>query len=417
MNKEDINENKDTENSEEIIENFSDKDEIAENTDSQENSETEQSEEIDETYVKENSEDALLQETEKQETEAENEQESSEFIAEFAPEPMKIPNYNSEKEQKKHHKAREKNIKKINKKKRRSHKLLLKVVMALKCILMFLLLFSVVSLALTSILIRVSTSEYAIENSIRNNHPENFIIGKIENPEKLNLKKSSQHASIADILRDNAMGITTYSDIALAVNKSTYSEFIAKNARGIIANILYGEKYNGIQGKDVSAAIRKNISYIKLVTEIELGESACDEFGEYVDNSHAFDEISPEAISKLHASEYTDITEILLSIMVLACMVIAVMLLVVITAMICPGHAHTVIGWSCMLGGAFVASVGFLVNPSFNVKSAFIRSVYQAILSGFHHSALVYGCAAFAIGFIVFIIGHAMSEPDYEEDE
>ena len=122
----------------------------------------------------------------------------------------------------------------------------MKTLTIVRNVLIVMVLFTLVSSALASVIIRVNTSEYAIESSVRSNNPESFTIGKIKDPSSLNMKRSSQHASITDILRDNALYTTTYEDIISIVRKSSYSKLIAQNAHGVIASLLYGESYDGV---------------------------------------------------------------------------------------------------------------------------------------------------------------------------
>ena len=350
-------------------------------------------------------------------SEEKSSEESKAFISDFAPEPIVIPNYNAEKEHKKRRKEKVRDQKKLSQSRKKTRRIVRRILFAARCLLMFVLLLAVMTATLTSLLVRLNTSEYAVENSIKNNHPEAFVIGKIEDPTALNIKKSSSHAAITDILRDNARGTITYADIKQAVLKSSYDEFIAKQAHGVIAYLLYGEAYGGVRGKDVAKVMRDNISYIKLVTEVELGESACDEFGAYVDKSSAFDEISPAALSKTKAAQYTQTTTVAFSLMVLVCLAVAMMLLILITAVACSGKAHTVIGWSGMISGLIVGIGGFMFKPAFAVKSLFVRDVFNALLRSFHQTAVFYGAVMFGICLLILLIGHAMSDNDEEEAE
>lgn len=359
----------------------------------------------------------IKQDDAERKSEEKSSEESKAFISDFAPEPIVIPNYNAEKEHKKRRKEKARDQKKLSQRRKKTRRVVRKILFAARCILMFALLFAVMTATLTSLLVRVNTSEYAVENSIKNNNPETFVIGKIDDPTALNIKKSSSRAAITDILRDNARGTITYADIKQAVSKSSYDEFIAKQAHGVIAYLLYGEAYGGVRGKDVAKVMRDNISYIKLVTEIELGESACDEFGAYVDKSSALDEIKPAALSKTKAAQYTQTTTVAFSLMVLVCLAVAMMLLILVTAAACSGKAHTVIGWSGMLSGLAVGIGGFMFKPSFAAKSLFVRDVFNALLRSFHRTAVFYGAVMFGISLLILLIGHAMSDSDEDIEE
>ena len=340
---------------------------------------------------------------------------SNELINDFTPEPIKIPNYNVEKEHAKLAKEKEKQKKRQSKKNRKRRRAIKKALVIARTILLVILLTAVISSTLIALIVRINTSEYSIESAIRTNNPESFVIGKIKNPKALNLNRSSTNATITDILRDNAMGTITYADIVRAVNRSSYSDFIAENAHGIISYFLYGTDYSGVSGKDVSDAISENISYIKLVTGVELGQSACSEFEKYVDKSSAFKDLSPSNLKKMPAAQYTNVLKIVFSIITLAGLAVALMLLLIAIVSICHNYSHILIGWCSVASGIIVGTLGFLFNPGFATSSKFIQSVYSAIINSFHTSSLIYGAVVVLVGIIVLVVGKALTD-DYDED-
>lgn len=349
---------------------------------------------------------------------AENKEEKTtqeEFISEFAPEPIKIPKYNKEKEMRKVEKANAKNKKRKTKKSKKRRKLLRRIVFVARSILLFVLLVAVTATTLSSLLVKMNTSEYSIESSIRSHKPETFVVGKIKHPAKINLKTSSANASVADILRDNSMIIVTYADIKQAVAKSTYPDFIAGIAHDVISYYVYGDAYDGITGDEISEKILDNVSFIKLVTGVELGESACADIGKYASKSTAVKELSEENLAAQRAADYTHITSVLFSTMVLVCLVIALMLLMVLTVIACRGFAHKMIGWGIVVSGLLVGAAGFLFKPMFNPSSVFVKCVVDAITNSFNHSALIYGVIALLVGVLVMLIGKAMNDEDDEE--
>ena len=339
-----------------------------------------------------------------------------EFISEFAPEPIKIPKYNKEKEMAKVEKANAKEKKRKTKKSKRRRRLLRKAVLIVRNTFLFLLLFAVISATLTSLLVKMNTSEYAVESAIRTHNPESFMVGKIKNPAKLNIKESSPRASVADVLRDNSMISVTYADIRQAVLKSGYPDFIADIAHDVLGFYIYGKSFDGVTKEDVSSVMLENVSYIKLITGIELGESACDDFGKYIVKSKAIKELSPENLAAHGAADYTYITSVLFSTMALTCLVIGLMLLLVLTVIACNGFAHKMIGWAAMLSGLCVGVAGFLFKPMFKPSSEFVRCVADAIIKSFNQNSLVYGGIVVLVGLLVILVGRAMSdEEDFEE--
>lgn len=347
---------------------------------------------------------------------SENEKNEREFISEFAPEPIQIPKYNKEKEQKKHEKANEKMKKRNTKKSKKRRKLLRKIVFVIRTVILFAVLLSLLFATLSSLIVKMNTSQYSIESAIRTNEPESFVIGKIKNPSKINLKKSSPRASVADVIRDNSLITVTYADIEQAVRKSSYPDFVADAAHDIISFYIYGKDFKEITANDISQMLLKNVSYIKLVTGVELGESACNDIARYALKSSALKEISPSALKEQSAAKYTYITSVLFSTMVLVCLVIAAMLFLVLTVVACNGFAHRMIGWACILSGIGVGTAGFLFKPVFKVSSDFLQCIIDAITKSFNQSSLIYGGVVFLAGILVMLIGHAMADDEYEEE-
>lgn len=348
--------------------------------------------------------------------ETENEKNEREFISEFAPEPIQIPKYDKEKELKKHEKANEKIKKRNTKKSRKRRKLLRKIVFVIRTVILFVVLSSLLCATLSSLVVKMNTSQYSIESAIRTHSPESFVVGKIKNPSKINLKKSSPRASVADVIRDNSLITVTYADIEQAVRKSSYPDFVADAAHDIISFYVYGKDFKEITAKDISQVLLKNVSYIKLVTGVELGESACNDIAKYAVKSSSIKEISPEKLKNQPAAKYTYITSVLFSTMVLICLVIALMLFLVLTVVACNGFAHKMIGWACMLCGVGVGVAGFLFKPLLKASSDFVQCVIDAITKSFNQSSLIYGGVVFLAGILVMLIGHAMADDEYEEE-
>ena len=342
--------------------------------------------------------------------------EREEIISDFAPEPIKIPNYNVKKELKKHDKGKKRDLKRNSEQSKKTRKILKKIVSIVSATVFFILIFTVLTATLASILVKFNTTEHAIEIAIKNHEPENFIIGKIKSVDKLNIKPSAKNATLTDILRDNAMGSITYADIEMAISKSTYSDFIAKHTHGVISFLLYGTEYRGMTGSSVSEVLLKNSSYIKLVTGVELGESACREFGAYVDSSSAFDDIKPMSLINTKLSQYTEYTSVVFSFMVLVCLIVSLMLLIVLSSVICRRAAHIVIGWSAVFSGVASVVGGFLFKLSFETSSVFIQNVIEALNKSFSTSMFVFGGVVCGIGILVLLIGKVINDGYYDEE-
>ncbi len=371
------------------------------------------------TQADEKSLDTAAVENEAKENTADNKENKStqeEFISEFAPEPIKIPKYNKEKEMAKVEKANAREKKRNTKKSKRRRRLLRKAVLFVRNTFLFILLFAVVATTLTSLLVKMNTSEYAVESAIRTHNPESFIVGKIKNPSKLNLKQSSPRAAVADVLRDNSMISVTYADIRQAVLKSSYPDFVADIAHDVLGFYIYGKSFDGVTREDISGAILENVSYIKLVTGIELGESACDDFGKYAVKSKTIKELSPKNLASQKAAGYTYITSVLFSTMTLTCLIIGLLLLLVLTVIACNGFAHKMIGWAAMLSGICVGVAGFVFKPMFKPSSEFVKCVADAIIKSFNQNSLIYGGIVVLVGLLVMLVGRAMNDDeDFEE--
>lgn len=342
-----------------------------------------------------------------------------EFIAEFAPEPIKIPKYNKEKEMRKAEKAKEKKKSRKTKKSKKRMRMLRKIVFVARTIVLFVILVAVISATLSSLLVKMNVSEYSIETAIRNNNPESFIVGKIKHPSKINFKASSQKASVADILRDNSMITVTYEDIKQAVSKSTYPGYIAEVAHNVVNHYIFGEPFKGITGIDIAEKVLENVSYIKLVTGVELGQSACKDIGSYAAKSETVKAFTAENLAKQPAAKYTHITSVAFSTTVLVCLVIALALLIVLTVLGCKGFIHKMIGWASIVSGLVVGVIGFLYEPTFTTSSEFVKCVINAMTRSFNQSALVYAAIAILVGILAMLIGKAMNDEDddeYEED-
>ena len=340
-----------------------------------------------------------------------------EFISEFAPAPIKIPNYNKEKEKKKVQKANAKKRKMKSKKARRRKRIIRKILIAARNVMFVVLLIAIAFMTISSLIVRLNTTEYSVENAVRKGNPETFVVGKIKSPEKLNLKLSSSKASIADVLRDNSLLLVTYADIKNAVSRSSYPTFVSEVASDVINYYVYGESFEKVTAADISEVLYKNASYIKIVTGIEPAKSSCDEMGGYIVNSATIKELAPEKLALQDAAKYTPVTKVLFSSAVLIALVVALILLLVLVVCFCKGYWHTIAGVSITVAGLAAGVLGYLFKPSFVASSPFAESVLSAIVKSFNQSAAVYGVVAILIGVLVILIGKALGDEDeYEED-
>ena len=266
----------------------------------------------------------------------------------------------------------------------------------------------------------MNTSEYAVKKAIRNNNPELFVVGEIERPGDMHLRESSKRASIADILRDNSLNITSYSDIKGAIMRSTYPDYVASVTHEIMHFYLYGEEYSDITKDEIKDVILENAPHITAATGIEhVGETMSEEIAAYIIGSEEIDSLSLKNIKKQGASENTDITSVLFSTMCLLCFVIALLLFMVITVLLCKEYAYKLIGWATILSGALFTIVGFLYKPAFAPNGEFVRSVFEVITKSLNQSALVFGGVTILVGALVMLIGSSMNDEDdeYEEDD
>ncbi len=340
-----------------------------------------------------------------------------EFISEFAPAPIKIPNYNKEREMRKRVKIKEKNKKARSKKSRKRRRLIKKILVVLRSVVLFTLLLVLTTATVSTLYVKMNTSEYSVRKAIRDANPETFVVGEIETPEKMHLRESSKKASIADILRDNSMLLVTYGEIQGAVMRSTYPDFVAGVAHEIMNHYIYGTEYDGVEKKEIEEALLENASYIKTVTDREVGETASAEIAEYMMGSEEFKSLNPYKIANQEASQHTHITSILFSTMSLICFVIALLLFMVLTIMLCKGYAYKLIGWSAVLSGAVCAVLGFFFKPHFVPVGEFVTSVFEAITKSLNQSALVFGGITILVGILIMLVGSALKEEDDDEYE
>lgn len=340
-----------------------------------------------------------------------------EFISEFAPAPIKIPNYNKEKEMRKRVKMKEKNKKARSKKSRKRRRLIKKILVAVRSVVLFVLLLVLTTATVSTLYVKMNTSEYSVKKAIRDAEPETFVIGVVKSPEKINLRESSKKASIADILRDNAMYPVAYADIEGAVMRSSYPDFVAGIAHKIINSYVYGTGYEGVEKEHIEEAILENASYIKAVTNRDVGETASEEIAGYIMGSEEIKSLNPYKIAQQKATQYTQITSILFSTMSLILFVVALLLFMVLTIMLCKGYAYKLIGWAVVLSGAICGVLGFLFKPHFVPAGEFIKSVFEAITKSLNQSALLFGCVTALVGVLIMLVGSALKEDDDEYEE
>jgi len=364
----------------------------------------------------------VAENNEKTEEKAENEEKEvsvkEEIISEFAPAPINIPNYDKEKEMRKVQKANAKKKKQRSKKAKKRKRIIRKILVTVRTVMLFVLLFAVATSVIASLTVRMNTSEYSIENTIRDSNPELFVVGKIQSPEKINLKMSSSKASIIDILKDNSLLLVTYGEIKKAVDLSSYPSYVASVAHDIVRYYLYGEPVEKITASDLQQVLYDNASsYIKPITGIEIGESACRDMAKYIVESDAIKELSEEKLASQSAARYTAITSIAFSTAILLLLVVAFIALLVLVVIFCKGFWHKIIGGAIISAGAVVGVAGYLFKPAFIAKSAFVDCVLSAIVKGFNNSALIYAAVAVLIGVLVVLTGKALNDEDDEDYE
>ena len=221
-----------------------------------------------------------------------------EIMEEFAPKPIDIPNYNKEKEQLKRAKVKKKQKVKNSKKNKKRRKIIRKIVTVVSAVLLFLLLVVLGTATVASLTIRVNTTEFALEDAIRNSRPESYIIGNIgeELREELILAESSERAGLADIIKDNSKSTvkTTYAEIEKEVRTSTYPAFLAGITSRVINYYLYGGEYVPVTQKEITNVIYKNSSKIDFLTGRKLFENNCNTIARSVMKSKTVKGLSKE---------------------------------------------------------------------------------------------------------------------------
>ncbi len=354
---------------------------------------------------------------ESSENEKDEKSTQEEFISEFAPAPIKIPNYNKEKEMRKRVKLKEKNKKLKSKKSKRRRRLIKKILIAVRSVILFVVLFAVATATVTTLYVKMNTSEYSVRKAIRDGNPETFVMGEIKHPERIHLRESSKRASIADVLRDNALYPVAYSDIKSAVMRSAYPDFVAGVAHEIMNYYIFDEEYSDITKEEIKESLLENASQIKLITDIEIGETRSDEIAEYIMKSPEIKSLTLSNIAKQKASKYTAVTSVLFSTISLICFVVALLLFMVLTIILCKGYAYKLIGWATILSGALCTVAGFLFKPAFVPSGEFITSVFEAITKSLNQSALLFGGVTILIGALIMLVGSAINEDDDDEYE
>lgn len=339
----------------------------------------------------------------------------NEFIEEFAPDPILIPKYDREKEQIKHEKTKAKVKSKKSKKRRKRRRLVRKIVNIARNVFLFVLLLAILTTSVITVLVKVNTSEYGLKSAIRNGSPERFMIGEIKHPEKIMLKESSKYASVADILKDNAIIPVAYEDIEYAVRRSSMPDHLAKISKRVVDYYLYGKEFKEITLTDISEIIYENSSQIELVTGQKLGESACVNFARYIMQSPAIKELSAASLSSQKAATMTPATSLLFSLPMLIAMIILVIALLVLVIILCKGIAHKLIGWAIMASGVISGVLGSFYKLTFTPSSPFVKSVTDVLVKNFNSSARVFGTVIFVIGLLVILICSAMAD-SYDDD-
>ncbi len=371
--------------------------------------------------IQENTEETSSEEKGEQIEPVNLEEVEREIMEEFAPKPIEIPKYDKERELEKRDKAKKKqkvkNNKKIKKRKRMVKKILNVTLVTILTI--FLIVISTVTVA--SVIVRLNTSGFAIENAISDSRPETYTIGRLseELREDLILVESSPEAGLADIIKDNAKGTvkTTYKTIEDEIEKSTYSEFVAGVASNVIDYYLYGESYSPLTRKDISEVVAKNSSKIDYLTGRKLFQQQYDDVAKSVLKSKAAKELSAESLNKQKSAKITGISSAVLSIPMMAGMVVALILMIVLIIILCSGYSHKIIGASFMVAGAVSAVAGFLYKPMFHSTNRFINCVVDAIVQNFNKNALIGGVIVFALGLLIVFLGSAFSDRDIDSED
>ncbi len=346
-----------------------------------------------------------------------------EIMEEFAPKPIEIPNYDKEKEQKKREKAKQKKKGKKSKKAKKRKKMVKKILNVIMMSLLALLLVVITIVTVAALIVRLNTSEYAVENAINDSRPEMFTIGNLSADLRGNLilVESSPEAGLADIIRDNTKGTvrTTYSTIEAEVKKSTYPEFVASVASEVIGYYLYGNEYSPLTRKEISDVVAQNSSKIDFLTGRKLYRQQCDDIATSVLKSKAVQELSAESLNNQPTVKITTIASAILSLPMLIGMVVALLLLIILVIILCGGYSHKIIGAAFIIAGALSGTAGFLYKPMFNVSSKFINCVIDAIVQSFNKNSLICGVCVLALGVLVIFIGSAFTDREefIEEDD
>ncbi len=344
-----------------------------------------------------------------------------EIMEEFAPKPIDIPNYDKEKEQRKRAKVKQKQKVKNSKKNKKRRKIIKKIVSIVSAVLLFILLVVLGTATVTSLTIRVNTTEFALESAIMDSRPESYIIGSIDEElrEDLILDESSERAGLADIIKDNSKSTvkTTYAEIEKEVRSSTYPSFVAGIASRVINYYLYGSEYIPVSQKEISDVIYKNSSKIDFLTGRKLFENNCNTIARSVVKSKTVKELSRESLDKQKSAKITGVTSAVLSLPILIGMVLALILMIILVMIVCSGYSHKIIGFAIMVSGALSGAAGFIYKPMFTTSSEFIKCVVDAIVQSFNKNALIYGIVVFVIGLLIVLIGSAIADRDYEDEE
>ena len=341
------------------------------------------------------------------------------FIDEFAPADIVIPNYNKEKELKKMKKASIRKKKNASQESVRRRNIITKVVSIACAILLTVLLVTVSTAVLSSVIVRVNTSEFAVKKAIKDYGPERLIVGDIKNYEKLGMNQSAENASMADVLRDNAVNPVTYADIKDEINdpKSTYPEFIAGVATDIIKYCVFDETYTQVTEEDIAGVIYKNSSKILAATGQELTESDCKKIAKNIVNSKEYKELLLDEIDSKKAKMDTDLYSVIFSFPVLVGLILAFALLIILIIIACKGYAYKIIGWSIAVAGLVSGVAGFVFKPDFNASTAFVTCVVDAFTAAFNKNSLIYGIVVIASGILVVIAGNAMKDNDFDDED
>ncbi len=345
------------------------------------------------------------------------EEAQKEFIEEFAPDSIVIPNYNKEKEQIKMDKAKARTKKQNSSKNKKRREIIGKIVNVTRTIFLFALLLVTIAGTLAAVVVRTNTSDYSIKEAVLKGEPERFVVGKIDHPEKIMLRESSDRACVADILRDNSVIPVSYEEIEWAVQQSSYPSFIADVSGRVVNYLIYGKPFEEVSKDEIIDVFRENATWIELITGQRLGDSSWSNLADYIKNSPVSGEINEESLAKQPAAQSMYMTSVLFSLPVLLALIVIMIILLVLIVVSCKGYAHRMIGWSMMIAGAIVGAYGYFFRPKFTAISEFVKSVVNALTKNFNESALIYGVILFVAGLVVVLVGSALSDDDDEEDD